>query len=129
NKRKIFIFQAAQNVAMALRRLLMKVILYLVTAPALLLAASIAKAQTPTPANFGNSGGQINDVRPISQPGTVFDSNSGSRQFFQQGRDKLYFLPAEESEPILQIDDGISEDVEENTEDTVNSRDDLEQAE
>ena len=95
----------------------MKVILYLATVPAILLAAPIIKAQSPTPGDFGNSA-----------PGTVFDSN-GSRQFFQQGRDKLYFLPAEKSSPILKIDDEIAEEVEENTQDAVDNDNEQEQTE
>lgn len=90
----------------------MKSILYLIAIPAILLTNAIAKAQTPIPPDIGNPS-QI-DTRPIQQPGAVFDSNNGSRQFFQQGRDKLFLLPQEKSEPILQIDEEIEQGIEEN---------------
>ncbi len=41
----------------------------------------------------------------LSQINRIDPSNS-SQEFFDQGREKLYFLPEEESEPILQIDQG-----------------------
>lgn len=88
----------------------MKPILYLVTIPSIFLINSIAKAQNVTSPNTVNSPNQINDVEPIQQPGTFFDPSNGSGQFFQQDRDRLYFLPEEKSEPILQIDESIKED-------------------
>lgn len=82
----------------------MKSVLYIVATISISLAAStvngqIANAQAPTPDTGGFN--QL-DRQPIRQPGVFSNPNSGSRQFFQQGRDNLYFL--EESEPILQID-------------------------
>ena len=88
----------------------MKLILSLTTIPVIWLAASVVQAQTTAPAptvspvDLGNSSGQIQQPRGFS------NSNSSSRQFFQQGRDKLYFL--EESDPVLQIDEEISEETE-----------------
>ena len=32
------------------------------------------------------------------------DPGNSSQEFFHQGKEKLYFLPDEESEPVLQID-------------------------
>ena len=40
----------------------------------------------------------------LSQINRIDPSNS-SQEFFDQGREKLYFLPDEEPEPILQIDE------------------------
>ena len=88
----------------------MKLILSLTTIPVIWLAASVVQAQTTAPAptvspvDLGNSSGQIQQSEGFS------NSNSSSRQFFQQGRDKLYFL--EESDPVLQIDEEISEETE-----------------
>lgn len=83
----------------------MKSILYLVTI-SMPLAASV-NAQTPTP-----DAGSLNqlDRQPIQQSGGFYNPNSSSRQFFQQGKDNLYFL--EESEPILQIEEKNEEAVE-----------------
>ena len=88
----------------------MKLILSLTTIPVIWLAASVVQAQTTAPAptvspvDLGNSSGQIQQSEGFS------NSNSSSRQFFQQGRDKLYFL--EESDPVLQIDEEVSEETE-----------------
>jgi len=77
----------------------MKLVLSLVTI-SLSLAVRVVNAQAPTP-----DAGSLNqlDRAPIRQRGVFSNPNSGSRQFFQQGRDNLYFL--EESEPILQIEE------------------------
>ena len=94
----------------------MKSILYLASIPVILLTSSLTNAQTtpsstpnnntPSLGNFSDS--QILQNEPIQQPGIFSNPNSSSRQFFQQGKDNLYFL--EESEPILQIDEEIKEE-------------------
>lgn len=84
----------------------------------------VAVAQT-SPARSNNTvtnfpSGRLNEIKPIRQPGTFFDSNNSSQQFFQRGREQLYFLPEEKSEPILQIDEeieGKTEDSEQQIED------------
>ena len=38
------------------------------------------------------------------------DSSNSSQEFFDQGREKLYFLPDKESESILQIDQGSEQE-------------------
>ena len=38
------------------------------------------------------------------------DPGNSSQEFFDQGREKLYFLPDEESESILQIDQGSEQE-------------------
>ena len=73
--------------------------------------ATVAVAQT-SPARSDNTvtnfpSGRLNEIKPIRQPGTFFDSNNGSQRFFQRGREQLYFLPDEKSEAILQIDEEI----------------------
>lgn len=71
---------------------------------------SAPSSSDTVPDSFSN---QPNDIRPIQQPGSFFDSNNnGSRQFFQQGREQLYFLPDKKSEPILQVDENITEETE-----------------
>ncbi|MEM7760140.1 MAG: hypothetical protein AAF298_18745 [Cyanobacteria bacterium P01_A01_bin.40] len=86
--------------------------------PAILLT-TVVKAQIPpsganttTVPNIGNSNfGRLNNVKPIQQPGSFSDSTRGSssQQFFHQGREQLFFLPENHSEPILQIDEEIKE--------------------
>ena len=94
----------------------MKSIFYLGALSSILLTGAIANAQdspssstTPSP---NNSSIQVNPSEPVQQPGTVLDSNSGSRQFFQQGREQLYFLPEEKSEPILEVDEEVEAETE-----------------
>ena len=84
----------------------MKPFFFLGTLFSVLLVNPVAKAQESTPVT-PNTGTpiQIDRSQPIQQSGTVLDSNSSSRQFFQEGRDKLYFLPEEKSEPILEIEE------------------------
>ena len=102
----------------------MKLILSLTTIPVIWLAGSIAQAQTtaPTPTSpvdFGNSSGQI------QSPGGFSNSNNSSDQFFQEGRDKLYFL--EESDPVLEIDEEITEETEDREEIEENQLEQIEQ--
>ena len=79
--------------------------------------SSMTNAQTSPPSSSNTApnsfSSQPNDIRPIQQPGSFFDSNNGSRQFFQQGREQLYFLPEEKSEPILQIEEDVRDEAEE----------------
>lgn len=55
------------------------------------------------------SPGQFNNIQPVRQPNFPVDSG-GSQQFFEGGQDRIYFLPEEESEPILEIDKTIEAD-------------------
>ncbi|MEL6495489.1 MAG: hypothetical protein AAFQ41_10255 [Cyanobacteria bacterium J06623_7] len=82
----------------------MKLILYLTTVPVICLAAAVVQAQT-APSNT-LSPTEAGNLRQFPQSGGFFNSNNSSRQFFQQGRDKLYFL--EDSDSILQINRDIS---------------------
>ena len=60
-----------------------------------------------TSPNIGNiSPGQFNNIKPVRQPSFPVDAG-GSQQFFEGGQDRIYFLPEEESKPILEIDDTI----------------------
>ena len=74
--------------------------------PAINAQTPIAEPNSPTlnlPSNLPN------EIEPIPQSGSFFDFNSGSQDFFQQGREQLYFLPDEKSEPILQLDEEMKE--------------------
>lgn len=82
---------------------------HLLVIPSILLASDPGNAQTSAPPELGNFPLQNNEARTSQPSGTFFDPNSGSRQFFQQGREQLYFLPTEKSTPILQIDDDLQE--------------------
>ena len=55
-----------------------------------------------------NSGTNTGNIY-LSQINRIDPSNS-SQEFFHQGKEKLYFLPEEESEPILQIDQGSEQE-------------------
>ncbi|MEL6930786.1 MAG: hypothetical protein AAFO95_19465 [Cyanobacteria bacterium J06600_6] len=100
----------------------MKSILYLVTI-SISLVPAIVKAQTPTPdaGGFNQLGRQ-----PVQQPRVFSNPNSRSRQFFQQGRENLYFL--EKSEPILQIEQSTEAEKEVEA-DKIQERETLEQPE
>ena len=75
-----------------------------------LFCAKLVQAQTnPGLRNtIQNSGSipstRLDTVRPVRQSNFI-DSNSGSQQFFRGGEDSLYLLPAEDTKPILKIDD------------------------
>jgi hypothetical protein len=58
------------------------------------------------------------EIKPIQQPGSFFDFDSGSQDFFQQGREQLYFLPDEKPEPILKVDEEIKEEARDNEQGT-----------
>jgi|GEM_PF-5375204 len=101
----------------------MKSLLYLFTLVAISFSASAIEAQTPTP-----DAGNIDRARPIRQQSTFSNPNSGSRQFFDGGKDKLYFL--EESEPILQIESESDRELENSDREIEEKKDtDLEQSE
>ncbi|NJL53154.1 MAG: hypothetical protein HC930_14900 [Hydrococcus sp. SU_1_0] len=87
----------------------MKSTIYLVAIPGVLLVSFLSNAQTAPSPEVGNLLNQVNGARAIQQPGGILDPNSGSEQFFQQGRDQLHFLPTEKSQPILQIDEGVEQ--------------------
>lgn len=90
-------------------RCLAKTILFLLGISQVILT-TVAVAQTSpnsnnTMTNFPSN--RLSEIKPIRQPGSFFDSNNSAQQFFQRGREQLYFLPDEKSEPILQIDEEI----------------------
>ena len=82
----------------------------------LILSARITSAQSNAPVktdgatpNLDNLNSErLNEPKIIQQP-LLLDPNSDSRQFFQQGREQLYFLPEKSTEPILEIDEEIEE--------------------
>ena len=88
------------------------------------LSALVVKAQAQTP-----GAGSLNqlDRQPIQQPGVFSNPNNSSRQFFQQGRNDLYFL--NESEPILQIDEENEKVESEAENDTIQEQNEKEPAE
>lgn len=94
----------------------MKSIFYLGALSSILLCATANAQDRPSRTTISgpnNSPIQVNPSQPVQQPGTVLDSNSGSRQFFQQGRDRIYFLPKDKSESILEVDEEIESETEE----------------
>ena len=104
--------------------------LSLIILPATLLATAIHAqtvpngASTNTLPNLGNSNpGRLNDVKPIRQPNSVIDSSRGSQQFFNRGREQLFFLPDNNPESILEIDEELEGTEGENQE----SKEELEQ--
>ncbi len=94
--------------------LITKATLFLTGVMSLTLTCSMVQAQQNPSGTLGNttpnlplSSGQFNNFEPIRQPNFLIESGSGSQQFFRQGREQLYLLPQEKSEPILQIDETI----------------------
>lgn len=89
----------------------MKVALFFLGLLSSLFLTKIAQAQTNSGLSntIRNSGSlspdRLDNVRPVRQQNFLIDSSSGSQQFFRDGRDSLYLLPAENAEPILKIDD------------------------
>ena len=100
-----------------LKSCLVKSTPYSIAVP-IILSGQIAHAQispsgttsnnTPNINNLNRS--QLNNIKPIQQPTLFIDSNSGSRQFFDRGKERLFFLPNKASEPILQIDEAVETD-------------------
>ena len=76
-------------------------------------------AGTTTVPNIGNfNSGSLNQVQPIRQGGSTLDSSRNSRQFFNQGREQLFFLPDNDSESILKIDEELEGTEQKNQEST-----------
>ncbi len=96
-----------------LKNCLVKSTPYAIAVP-IILSGQITHAQispsgtTPNINNLNSS--QLNNIKPIQQPTLFIDSNSGSRQFFDRGKERLFFLPGKASEPILQIDEAVETD-------------------
>ncbi|MFM2312564.1 MAG: hypothetical protein RLZZ04_1840 [Cyanobacteriota bacterium] len=90
-------------------KLITPTFLHLLVIPSIFLASNPGNGQTSPSPELGNFPLQNNEARTSQPSGTFFDPNSGSRQFFQQGREQLYFLPTEKSTPILKIDDELQE--------------------
>lgn len=97
-----------------LKNCLVKSTPYLLAVP-MILSGQVTRAQispsgttinnTPNINNLNPS--PLNNIKPIQQPSLFIDSNSGSRQFFDRGKERLFFLPDKASEPILQIDEAV----------------------
>lgn len=83
--------------------------LHLLVIPSIFLASDLGIAQTSPSPDLGNFLPPNNGTSTSQPSETFFVPNSGSGQFFQQGREQLYFLPTEKSTPILQIDDEVQE--------------------
>jgi hypothetical protein len=87
--------------------------LHLLAIPSVFFTSNSVNAQTsPSPelgTELGNFFSQNNEAQTSQPSGTFFAPNNGSQQFFQQGREQLYFLPTKKSTPILQIDDELRE--------------------
>lgn len=89
----------------------MKTSLFFLGLIPVLFRASLVQAQTnPGLSNIRQNSGlispaRLDNARPVRQQNFLIDSSSGSQQFFRDGRDSLYLLPAENLEPILKIDD------------------------
>ncbi|HEY9771461.1 MAG TPA: hypothetical protein V6C71_23700 [Coleofasciculaceae cyanobacterium] len=100
-----------------LKKCLIKSTPYSLAVP-IILSGQITRAQnlpsgttsnnTPNINNLNSS--QLNNIKPIQQPSLFIDSDSGSRQFFDRGKERLFFLPDKASEPILQIDEAVETD-------------------
>lgn len=93
---------------------LLKSLTPLILLSGILSATSIA-AQTP-PSGVIPSQQNNNNLRSIQRSRSFFDSNRNSQRFFQQDNERLYFLPRQESESILQIDEEIKEQSEDKVE-------------
>lgn len=91
---------------------IMKVALFSLGLMPSLFYASLVQAQSSSGLSnsIQNSGSmpptRLDNIQPVRQPNFLIDSSSGSQQFFRDGRDSLYLLPAESAEPILKIDEG-----------------------
>jgi hypothetical protein len=83
--------------------------LHLLGISSLFLVSNPSKAQTSPSPELGNVLPQLNEAKTSQPSETFFDPNNGSRQFFQPGREQLYFLPTKKSTPILRIDDDLRE--------------------
>lgn len=72
--------------------------------------STTVQAQSNPSGSIDNTSPNIERLSPIESIGQqnlqqdFYPSSGGSQQFFRQGSDRLYFLPAEKSEPILKID-------------------------
>ena len=73
-----------------------------------------------TPPNFDNlSPREFDNIRSPQQNWNY--SSNGSQQFFRQDNDDLYFLPEDESDSILQIDEKVTtEEIEDSPSDSLN---------
>ena len=77
--------------------------LFLTGLLSLTIFGNLAQGQS-TPPNLDRlSPREFENIQPVRQP-NFLPNSGGSQQFFEGGGDRLYFLPAEKSEPILRID-------------------------
>lgn len=83
----------------------------------LLLTTKIASAQSNLSIAISNKKLNISNMylSQINRDNIRIDRNNGfgSQQFFEQGKEKLYFLTDEESESLLEIDEEINKDEDE----------------
>lgn len=92
---------------------IMKVALFSLGLMPSLFYANLVQAQSNSGLSntIQNSGSRpstrLDNIQPVRQPNFLIDSSSGSQQFFRDGRDSLYLLPTESTEPILKIDERI----------------------
>lgn len=87
---------------------MIRLISYLVGIISLLSFAGTNSARTH-PSVVADDNRINTDNMYLSQINRIDPGNS-SQEFFHQGKEKLYFLPDEESEPILQIDQESEQD-------------------
>ncbi len=74
--------------------------LFAVTTPNVGLAQSgLSGAIDGRSVNFNNIQG--------GSSSSFFLDRGGSQQFFEEGRNRIYFLPEEESKPVLEIDETV----------------------
>lgn len=75
-------------------------------------SASVLAQSNPTgnsPTFNDISPGRFSDVRPVQRQFST-DLQGGSQDFFRRGDEGLYFLPTENSKPILKIDEEVKSD-------------------
>ena len=103
---------------------IISVFLFIAGIISLTLNCNIAKAQSTPPSAAGNtsppdfdniSPREFNNVRPVQQDWDY--GSGGSQQFFKQDNDNLYFLPEDEFDSILQIDESVKTEEIENSQD------------
>jgi len=94
-----------------MREGIMKAVLFsLGLIPCLMFVEHVQAQISPGSSNSIQNSGSIpparsDNFRPIGQQNFLIDSNRGSQQFFRDGRESLYFLPAGNTESILKIDE------------------------
>ena len=80
-------------------------IYYSIGIVSLVISAQIASVQSNPSIAISNNRLNISNIYLTQVDG--IDRNSGSQEFFRQGREKLDFLSDEEAESILEIDEEV----------------------